>query len=150
MHMKCCKQLHRRFLGHDAQRFHLHFAQPHRSHWGLQPFENPALHLPPAHDWSPSFQSPTVCQTWGSTCPRLSAKTEHPDCYFKSATVDESQQFHPPSLTHRAAGRGGCFDWGLFGRHFQPACSKEISFKSTLAGWLVTLILLMAKTIFVW
>lgn len=23
------------------------------------------------------------------------SKTEHPDCYFKSATVDESQQFHP-------------------------------------------------------
>ena len=53
------------------------------------------------------------------------------------------------SRTGQQEGGGGCFDWGLFGRHFQPACSKEISFKSTLAGSLVTLILLMAKTIFI-
>lgn len=43
---------------------------------------------------------------WGSICLRLSAKTEHPKYYFKSVTVDESQQFHPSTPTHRAVGKG--------------------------------------------
>lgn len=69
MQAKLGKQLYRWFWGDDTRRFTCTCAA---SQIALRPFNlrKSRFTLPPPDGWSPSFQSLTVCQTWGSICLR--------------------------------------------------------------------------------
>lgn len=119
MHMKRSKQLHRRFWGDDAKRFHLHL---HSLTDRIEVFN---LSKIPLH----TFPS---C-TWGSICLRLSAMTEHPTFLFLKCDSWRIATVPTSSPTHRADGSVGegvvlievCLDYisstsGWHRNFFQP------------------------------
>lgn len=108
MHMKRSKQLHRRFWGDDAKRFHLHLHSltDRIEVFNLSKILHMRVNLSQAlsNDWAPKFFIFKVRQL----------------------TNRNSSNLFSHAQGRRERWRGGCFDWGLFGLHiFNQRVAKK-------------------------